>query len=241
MNRFRFNPMWIVIIFLMAFSSLRQYSGIMDWLMHIAIVLPGVIIGLSFHEFAHAAMANALGDPTAKNQGRLTVNPMAHFDPFGFLALIFLGFGWGVPVPVNPYNLKKQRRDDILISIAGVCMNFAIAVIFAAIYLIMFKRGFYPSLDAGMGGVLSLLVISIMQINLVLLVFNLFPIPPLDGYHVVAQIFKFSNTPFAAKIEEHGFLILILLLILGVVDLILSPAVGALTGAIFSVLGKVIV
>lgn len=229
MRNFKFNPFFVVLLIMMGFSSLRQYSGVAEWMMHMALILPGVIIGLSFHEFAHAAMANALGDPTAKNMGRMTINPISHFDPFGFLALLFLGFGWGVPVPVNPNNLKHKRRDDILISIAGVCMNFIIALIAGGIYVFLFIKGFYPSVDAGMQSMISLLLLYIMQINLVLLVFNLIPIPPLDGFHVFSQLFGFANTDFAAKLEQYGFIILMIALIMGIVDFILGPGVKFLT------------
>ena len=102
--------------------------------------IPGIVIGLAFHEYAHALAAYKLGDPTPKMQGRVTVNPLVHIDPLGFIALIFAGFGWGVPVQINPSNFRHRRRDEFMVSIAGVAMNLLIAVVFALIAkaLIMF-------------------------------------------------------------------------------------------------------
>ena len=95
------------------------------------LMLPGIIIGLSFHEFAHAWMSDKLGDPTPRRQGRVTINPMAHIDPIGFLALLLVGFGWGKPVQIDPGYYKHRRRDEFLVGIAGVTMNLLIAVIFS--------------------------------------------------------------------------------------------------------------
>ena len=126
--------MWILIA-LLAFTSIRTgaFSDPMGWLMDKLLLLPGIVLGLSMHEYAHAKVAYKLGDPTPKMQGRVTANPMAHIDPLGFAALIFVGFGWGVPVQINPANFKKRRRDELLVSVAGVAMNLVIAVVFALI------------------------------------------------------------------------------------------------------------
>ena len=103
-------------------------------------MLPGIIIGLAFHEFAHAAVAFKLGDPTPKMQGRVTINPLAHIDPVGLAALLFAGFGWGVPVQINPSNFKKRRRDELLVSLAGVTMNLVIAIAVSYTHLDVYKR-----------------------------------------------------------------------------------------------------
>ena len=109
----RNNPMALLLILFMAYQSMTngQYSDPMSWIMHKIIILPAIMIGLSFHEFAHAFAADRLGDDTPKAQGRVTINPAAHIDLFGLLALFFIGFGWGKPVQVNPRNFKHMRRD----------------------------------------------------------------------------------------------------------------------------------
>ena len=124
MRRGNIDITFIIIIVLLAGSSLR--SGMADpkqWLMEKLLLLPGIIIGLSLHEFGHAVVAYKLGDNTPKLQGRVTINPMAHIDWMGLAALFFCGFGWGQPVQINPYNFKHRRRDELFVSLAGVVMN----------------------------------------------------------------------------------------------------------------------
>ena len=129
----------IIIVLILAGTSLRSgaFSDPMQWLMDKLLVLPAIIIGLSFHEYAHAKVAYKLGDPTPKMQGRVSINPMAHIDWIGFAALMFAGFGWGRPVEINPANFKHRRRDELLVSLAGVVMNLIIAVIFAFVAKIL--------------------------------------------------------------------------------------------------------
>ena len=122
---------FIIIIVLLAGSSLR--SGMADpkqWLMEKLLLLPGIIIGLSLHEFGHAVVAYKLGDNTPKLQGRVTINPMAHIDWMGLAALFFCGFGWGQPVQINPYNFKHRRRDELFVSLAGVVMNLLVDILY---------------------------------------------------------------------------------------------------------------
>ncbi len=190
-------------------------------------MLPGIIVGLSFHEYAHALVAVKCGDPTPKNMGRLTVNPMAHVDPIGLVCLMFAGFGWGVPVQVNPRNFKHPRRDELLVASAGVIMNFIIAVVFAG--LISLIVSFVPQLAVGkLGSVIMNIFTYAIQINLVLLVFNLIPIPPLDGFNIVTELFSLRNTKFYYIVYQYGFIILLGLIFFNVVDLVLSPLVRIL-------------
>lgn len=211
----------------MAFQTITggRYSGPVDWLMSTLTVLPGIIIGLSFHEFAHAWVANRCGDPTPKYQNRITINPAAHIDPLGFIALIFIGFGWGKPVMINPNNFRKPRRDELLVSLAGVTLNLILAFLFmGAIRLLYeFALGFMLS-DLGM--ILQDILISVVFINIVLMVFNLLPIPPLDGFNVITQIFNLRNTEFYYRVYDKGFLILMILIVFNVTGKILTPAVG---------------
>jgi Zn-dependent protease len=101
-------------------------------------ILPAILIGMTVHEWAHAYAAYKLGDPTAKNLGRMTLNPIAHFDIFGFLCLLLVGFGWAKPVPINSRNFKHFRRDDIIVSLAGITMNLIVAFLFSFIYVLGF-------------------------------------------------------------------------------------------------------
>ncbi|MDI9494567.1 MAG: site-2 protease family protein [Bacillota bacterium] len=227
MRRFLSNPMILVLIMLMAFNAVTsgRYANPMDWIMRTLIILPGIILGLSFHEFAHAWVANRCGDPTPKYHNRITINPAAHIDPLGFLALIFIGFGWGRPVVINPNNFRKPRRDELLVSLAGVTMNLILAFLFmGAIRLLYeFALGFMLS-DLGM--ILQDILIWVVHINIVLMVFNLLPIPPLDGFNVLTQIFNLRNTEFYYRVYDKGFLILMILIVFNVTGRILTPAVS---------------
>ncbi len=227
MRRFLSNPMILILIMLMAFNAVTsgRYANPMDWIMRTLIILPGIILGLSFHEFAHAWVANRCGDPTPKYHNRITINPAAHIDPLGFLALIFIGFGWGRPVVINPNNFRKPRRDELLVSLAGVTMNLILAFIFMGTIRLLyeFALGFMLS-DLGM--ILQDILIWVVHINIVLMVFNLLPIPPLDGFNVLTQIFNLRNTEFYYRVYDKGFLILMILIVFNVTGRILTPAVS---------------
>ncbi len=193
--------------------------------------LPGIIVALSFHEFAHAWMSNKLGDPTPQRQGRLTLNPMAHIDIVGFVALILCGFGWGKPVEIDPYYYKKPRRDEFLVSIAGVACNLMLAVLFA----IPTKLLYYGMQASGS----ELLEIAFyvfyytVAINLVLMVFNLIPCPPLDGFGIVTELFNLKKYNWWSQLYRYGSMILLLLIITNVTDLIISPVVNFFMGLLF--------
>lgn len=148
--------------------------------------LPSLIIALTLaitvHEFAHAWMGWRLGDPTAKYAGRLTLNPLAHLDPLGTLLLLLAGFGWGKPVPYNPHNLKHPRRDSLLIALAGPISNFLLALFFSIIF-----KHFYLGEE---GSWFFILFYFLIYVNLVLMVFNLLPIPPLDGSQILTSLWK---------------------------------------------------
>ncbi len=194
-----------------------------DIIMTKILTLPGIILGLSLHEFAHAWMSDRLGDPTPGRQGRLTINPIAHIDPIGFIALLLVGFGWGKPVMIDPTYYKKVRRDEFLVAIAGVTMNLFLAVIlsFPAKALL---NAYYSS-----GSVLTenlfYIVYYAVSINLCLMVFNLIPCPPLDGWNIVTQIFDLERYSWWYKVYQYGQWILIILIVANVTDLILMPGV----------------
>ena len=147
------------------------------------LALPGIIIGLSLHEFAHAYVSYKLGDPTPMAQGRVTISPFAHIDPIGLLLLMLFGFGYGKPVQINPNNYKNPRRDEIFVALAGVITNFFVAVLFAFVYFLLVRFNVISLYST-----MSTILINIIFINVNLMVFNLLPIPPLDGYKVVRNL-----------------------------------------------------
>ena len=193
------------------------------------IALPGIVIGLSFHEFGHAFMSDRLGDPTPRAQGRVTLNPMAHFDPVGFLALMFCGFGWGIPVEIDPRRYKHPRRDELLVSLAGVVMNLIVAIVFSFIVHFVYINVPYDKLSDGtLMGTLFNILLQVVIVNVVLMVFNLIPVPPLDGFGIITEIFNLREKSFYYTLYNYGFPILMILLIVGVVDKILNPMVNGI-------------
>lgn len=186
------------------------------------------IIVIVAHELAHGYVAYLLGDTTAKDAGRLTLNPIRHADPVGTIilpAILILArspviFGWAKPVPVNPYNFANPRRGMLLTSLAGPGANFGLAAIFA----ILFKTGVFAPHSIGWTFLLTGILIS-----LILGVFNLVPIPPLDGANVVASLLPQEAAKSFMRMERYGFIILIALLYLGLFDRVILPLVVGLT------------
>jgi len=144
-----------------------------------------LLVAITVHEFSHAAAADRLGDPTPRLAGRLTLNPFAHLDPLGTLMLLLVRFGWGKPVPIDPFNLKNPRRDAALISLAGPASNLILAMVLS--FLIRFP--FFPFI--GLVGYLFIEVLKpIIVLSVILAIFNLLPIHPLDGFKIVAGFLR---------------------------------------------------
>ena len=197
----------------------------MDYIIEKLLILPGILIGLSFHEYAHAKVAYMLGDPTAKNMGRVSLNPAVHFSVPGFLCLLLVGFGWGKPVMVNSFNFRNRRRDEFLVSASGITMNFIMAITFAGLLKLIFIL-LGAQINSEMGQIATTMIVGIISINLSLMIFNLIPVPPLDGFNMLTEIFNIRNTKLFNSLYNYGPLILIALIVLNVTDLILSPAIG---------------
>ncbi len=190
------------------------------------LTLPGIILGLSFHEFAHAWMSDRLGDPTPKRQGRLTLNPLAHIDWMGFICLLFVGFGWGKPVMIDPGYYKNRRLGEFLTSIAGVTMNLIIAVLLSFPTKALLSV-FYSSGSSLAENTFYIFYYAVM-INIVLMIFNLIPVPPLDGWGILTQLFNLERYSWWYKVYQYGQWILLILIFTNVTDLILGPAVTAI-------------
>lgn len=191
--------------------------------------IPAIMVALSFHEFAHAYAAYKKGDPTAYNLGRMTLNPLRHVDPFGILMLLLVGFGWAKPVPINPRNFRNLRRDEIVVSLAGVFTNFVVAFLATGVYVLV---AFVFEVQSEL--VLNLLL-PLVTINLSLCIFNLLPIPPLDGYHVLENLLIRRVTPqFFLYFERYGNFILIALLLTGALTGVLSTVISAIVSGFFT-------
>lgn len=199
----------------------------------IAIII-AFIVAITVHEAAHALVAHWLGDPTAKIEGRLSLNPLKHLDPLGTLLLIVVHFGWGKPVPVNPQNLRSPLRDQALISLAGPVSNFIIAMILVAI-----MKNFILTTPLAISSFWGQAIALTITLNLALMVFNLIPIPPLDGSKV---LFLFLGNKFAYVsewLEQNGPAVLFALILLSnffglpILQTIISRAVDFILTALY--------
>lgn len=179
--------------------------------------LPGLILALVIHEYAHARAAVAFGDLTPKIMGRLTLNPVAHIDPIGLIMLLLVRFGWAKPVVINPNNFRNPRRDDLLVSLAGPTANFALAFLAMLIWAVLIKM--HVGLTTGTLLVLQLIVLFNINFGL----FNLIPLPPLDGSHVLSYFLPYSLAQKFWSLERYSFLILIVLIMTPVLTMILIP------------------
>jgi len=200
--------------------------------LQLLIFIPNILFAITIHECAHAWSANRLGDPTARLMGRITLNPIAHLDPIGVLCFIFAGFGWGKPVPVNPFNLRNPRRDDMLVSVAGPVSNLIAAVAFGLLF-----RAAIPFVQAkgSVLWVLANLAHAGVQLNVVLALFNLIPLYPLDGSHVLEGLLPRSVQSVYESFKSYGTTILLVVILLGsfanipILSVVLGPPVSFLT------------
>ncbi len=168
-----------------------------------------LVVSISIHEFSHVLTARLLGDRTGEQAGRLTLNPLAHLDPWGTIAILLIGFGWGKPAPFNPYNLRNQRFGPALVALGGPFSNFLLIVVFGILLKLLL-----PML--GITNMLSIFLAVLVTFNGILMIFNLIPIPPLDGSHILEGLLgsRFSN--FSNYLKLYGPRILLGLIIVSI-------------------------
>ncbi len=154
------------------------------------LIIPGILIGLTFHEYAHAFVADRLGDKTPKFQGRLTLNPFAHIDIIGFIMILLVGFGWAKPVETNPSAYRNRNRADLKVSIAGPIANLIVAFVLGFLAVLLYKFVSYNSSNyVSVSNIIIIVLMQAVSINCMLFVFNLIPLPGLDGFHILRDIF----------------------------------------------------
>ena len=229
------KALYIVLIILIVFSIANMSAG--EWL-NILLTLPAVIIAITFHEFAHAFVADKLGDTTPRAQGRLTLNPLKHLDPIGFVLLMFAHVGWGKPVEINPNNFtsnKSRSACEAMVSLAGPIMNFIIAIIATIIYYALYT---FAPVNTGTG-ILILLVYLITIINIGIGIFNLIPLPPLDGEKIFKHILPYKAQAWLDRNAYTLSMVFMLLWFFGLLGFIVNPVINVVYNAIFNVVGLI--
>jgi Zn-dependent protease len=195
------------------------FSNPAAFVQQLVLLIPAFLIAVTVHELAHGLVADRLGDPTARQQGRLTLNPFPHIDPLGAIAFLVAGFGWAKPVPVNAYNLRHPRRDMAWIAVAGPISNFVVA--FLGLVVLVFVRRTVET--AFLAEPLDGILIAVFRFNLALAIFNLIPLPPLDGGHFLPYLFPRGSWTLLRQLEQYGPFILILLVMTGATRYIIVP------------------
>lgn len=176
-------------------------------------VIITLVIGFSVHEFSHAYVAYKFGDHTAKNQGRLTLSPLKHLDPFGTIALLLLGFGWAKPVPVNRFFFKNPRLAGVLVTIAGPLSNLLLAFLGVILMLLLGRFGVYSMMPENLLEGFQMFFNFFIGLNIVLFVFNLLPFPPLDGYRILEDLAPANIRARLTQYEHYGIIIFLILVI----------------------------
>lgn len=208
-------------------------------LKEILLRIPAVLLAISLHEASHGYVAYLLGDPTAKNNGRLTMNPLAHFDLYGTLCMLLFGFGWARPVPVNPMYFKNPKQGMSLVGLAGPLSNFFTALVFSVIYAVLFGLGMF--LNPGpFFEFIELFLWTAIGLNVGLGIFNLFPIPPLDGSKILAVVLPNSAYYKLMMYERYVAPILMLLLFVGVLDVPLNFLVGKVIDGLLIMMNAIV-
>lgn len=207
-------------------------SGGIDWdtLPFLLLVL---LIAFSFHEFAHAYTADKFGDPTPRSMGRVTLNPMVHLDILGLILIVLVGFGWAKPVLVNPNYFKRPRLMGIVVSFAGPLANLILAFVGVMLYYGLEAFGVYGGASSGVQDAIMVFFQNFLYLNVLLFLFNLIPLPPLDGYRIVMDLVPLK-TRLAIQRVEQWFMLVFLLIIF------LPPLYNYTLGPLFSLISPIL-
>lgn len=230
---------YIIVIIIAAYSVISLLSNPMALLI-LLYSIPGVLVAITFHEYAHAFAADKLGDDTPRLQGRLSLNPLAHLDPIGSLMLLFVGVGWGKPVQINPNNFNRTvsiSKGEAIVSAAGPIMNFILAIVFCIVYFVIYKfAGTF--VDTQIGGIVLSIILSTVYINLGLGIFNLIPMPPLDGSKILKNFLPYRARAWMESNEYLFYMIFLALWIFGILGNIISPLINVVSDLLISGVGK---
>ena len=208
----------------------------------ILLTLPGVILAISFHEYAHAFAADRLGDTTPRNQGRLTLNPMAHIDPVGIFMLIFAHIGWGKPVEVNHNNFTRNvsmETGQAIVSLAGPLMNFILSILLTIMYFTLATLATSFIVTNQLAQIFMQIIYSAIVVNIGLGVFNLLPVPPLDGSKIFLRFLPYKAKYWIQSNETIIYLVFLGLMITGVLGYIVSPVINVVYTGIWKLVAAI--
>ena len=226
-----FDRRTITIIIVVMLGMWLMSAGA-DGILELLLTIPGVLIALTFHEFAHAYAADKLGDETPRRQGRLNLNPLSHIDPFGFVFLIVAGFGWGKPVQIDSRNFNGKHsisKAEAIVSAAGPIMNFILAFVFLIIYYVLFHTtNVIQGLSTQWQLIIYQIVLYTISINIGLGVFNLIPLPPLDGSKILMHFLPASGKEWFYNNQQIFYIVFLVIWITGLSSTILNPIFSAI-------------
>lgn len=231
------NILYVILIILAISTIFTGQFSLIDLLL----TLPGVLIAITFHEFAHAYAADKLGDDTPRMQGRLNLNPMSHMDPFGIFMLIFAHIGWGKPVEINPRNFDKKvsmSAGEAIVAFAGPLMNFILAIIFTIVFYAI--TTFAPTLIfSTVGKVIISMVSYTIIVNVGLAVFNLIPIPPLDGSKILRNFLPYNARDWMDRNSHIFYIVFLIIWITDLASYIINPIINIIISGLNFAIGGI--
>jgi len=243
-NMFNFDKKYLYItlgIIILWNISSRLHS--IESILSLLVTLPAVIIAMTFHEYAHAFAADKLGDDTPRLQGRLTLNPLKHVEPVGFFLLLFAGFGWGRPVQINPIKFNRNitmSKGEAIVSFAGPLMNIILAIISAFLLGVVIKFNVLVNVKLQYAQLILSFLIQLIYINIGLGVFNLIPLPPLDGSKILRHFLPYNAKMWFDKNQYIFYVVFVIMWTLGITSIIISPAIEFISTGILALVHNVL-
>ena len=231
-----------VILAIFVIRNIAYRFSSTEGVLMLLLTLPAILIAITFHEFAHAYTADKLGDSTPRNQGRLTLNPLKHIDPIGFALLIVSGIGWGKAVQINPRNFNRNismTKAEAIVSVAGPAMNFLLAIVSTIILAVLWKFNVLVNLPTRTMWLILVFFVELVLINIGLGVFNLIPLPPLDGSKILYHFLPFNGRNWYDRNEMILYFVFVIIWFSGIASSGISFVIGETMHGLFTLFGNI--